>query len=236
MMVKFDDILARAQNRKGGEEALNALLPKPPIREKLKHISDDRILAEMAKRVFCAGFVWKVIEAKWPGFEAAFLGFNPEALVFQPNEFWDGLLGDPRIVRNATKIFSVRENAIFVREIADEYGSFGQFLAAWPATDQIGLMAFLSKRGKRLGGNSGQLLLRHVGWDSFVLTTDVVACLRQAGLDIAPAAKSKGDLAKVQAQFNAWVAETGLPYGHLSKICALSVGENYRHHPDGFEL
>ena len=37
----------------------------------------------------------------------------------------------------------------------------------------------------------------------------------------------KGDLAKVQAQFNAWAKETGLPYVHLSRICAMSVGENY---------
>ena len=31
---------------------------------------------------------------------------------------------------------------------------------------------------------------------------------------------------KVQAQFNAWAEETGLPYVHLSRICALSIGEN----------
>jgi len=235
MMMKFDEIIARAQKRKGGEEALNALLPEPPIREKLKQISDDRILAEMTKRVFCAGFVWKVIEAKWPAFEEAFLGFNPDSLVFQPNEFWDGLLGDQRIVRNAAKIFSVRGNALFVREIANEHGSFGQLLAAWPSSDQIGLMALLNKRGNRLGGNSGQLLLRHLGWDGFVLSTDVVACMRQAGLDIAQEVKSKGDLAKVQAQFNAWAEETGLPYCHLSKICAFSVGENYSQNPEHFD-
>jgi hypothetical protein len=39
--------------------------------------------------------------------------------------------------------------------------------------------------------------------------------------------KSKGDLVKVQAQFNAWAAETGLPYAYLSRICAMSVGENH---------
>jgi hypothetical protein len=54
----------------------------------------------------------------------------------------------------------------------------------------------------------------------------VVACLRDAGLDIAQEVKSKGDLARVQVQFNAWAAETGLPYVHLSRICAMSIGEN----------
>ena len=37
----------------------------------------------------------------------------------------------------------------------------------------------------------------------------------------------KRDLRKVQDQLNAWARETGLPYSHLSRICALSIGENY---------
>ena len=48
-----------------------------------------------------------------------------------------------------------------------------------------------------------------------------------ARIDIAAEVKSKGDLAKVQAQFNAWAEETGLPYVHLSRICAMSIGENH---------
>jgi hypothetical protein len=72
------------------------------------------------------------------------------------------------------------------------------------------------------------MLLRFVGWDGFVTSKDVVACLRDAGLDIAEEVKSKGDLAKVQAAFNAWAEETSLPYAHLSRICALSIGENHQ--------
>ena len=78
------------------------------------------------------------------------------------------------------------------------------------------------------------MLLRFVGWDGFVTSKDVVACLRDAGLDIAEEVKSKGDLAKVQAQFNTWAKETGLPYAHLSRICALSVGEDTMQ-PETFE-
>ena len=48
------------------------------------------------------------------------------------------------------------------------------------------------------------MFLRFVGWDGFVTSKDVVACLRDAGVDIAEEVKSKGDLAKVQAAFNAW--------------------------------
>lgn len=130
-------------------------------------------------------------------------------------------------MRNSAKILSVRDNARFVCAIAQEHDSFGRFLANWPASDQIGLLATLARRGSRLGGNTGQMLLRFLGWDGFVLSGDVVACLRDAGLDIAPEVKSKGDLARVQAQFNHWADETGLPYTHLSRICAMSIGENY---------
>ena len=70
------------------------------------------------------------------------------------------------------------------------------------------------------------MLLRFLGWDGFVTSRDVVLCLRDAGLDIAETVTSKRDLAKVQAQFNAWAEETGLSYVQLSRICALSIGEN----------
>jgi 3-methyladenine DNA glycosylase Tag len=225
-MTSFKTILSWAEKRKGGPKALAKLLPDKPDAKALAKLGDDRILAEMTRRVFSAGFAWSVIENKWPDFEKAFLGFKPAKLGFQPDEFWDALMSDKRIVRNGAKIMSVRENAQFVQAIAQEHGSFGKFLANWPASDEVGLLDLLTKRGSRLGGNTGQMFLRFVGWDGFVTSKDVVACLREAGLDIAEEVKSKGDLAKVQAAFNAWASETGLPYVQLSRICALSVGEN----------
>jgi 3-methyladenine DNA glycosylase Tag len=226
-VIPFKTIRTRAEKRKGGPKALEKLLPRKPDVKALAKLSDDFFLAEMTKREFSAGFAWSVIEAKWPGFEEAFLGFKPAKLTFQPDDYWDGLLKDTRIVRNGAKISSVRENAAFVQAIAKEHDSFGKFLAKWPSSDEVGLLDLLLKRGSRLGGNTGQMFLRFVGWDGFVTSQDVVSCLRDAGLDIAAEVKSKGDLAKVQAQFNAWATETGLPYVHLSRICAMSVGDNY---------
>lgn len=225
--IAFKTIRARAEKRKGGPAALKKLLPRKPDPQALAKLTDERILAEMTRRVFSAGFAWSVIEAKWEGFQTAFLSFDPAKLVFQPDEFWDGLMRDNRIVRNGAKILSVRENAAFVREIAKEHGGFGKFLAKWPSSDEVGLLDLLAKRGSRLGGNTGQMFLRFVGYDGFVTSQDVVACLRDAGLDIGLEARSKSDLAKVQGQFNAWARETGLPYVHLSRICALSIGENH---------
>ena len=227
MTIPFKTIRARAEKRKGGPKALSKLLPPKPDPKTLAKLGDDRALAEMTRRVFCAGFAWSVIEAKWDGFEHAFGKFEPGRLTLKPDEFWDELMKDTRIVRNGAKIMSVRANAGFIREIAKEHGSFGKMLAKWPASNEIGLLELLHKRGSRLGGNTGQMLLRFLGWDGFVTSRDVVACLRDAGLDVAETVTSKRDLTKVQAQFNAWAEETGLPYIQMSRICAMSIGENY---------
>lgn len=226
-MVDFAKIRARAARRKGGEAVLARLLGPVPDNAAVAKIPDDRILSMMAERVFAAGFVWRVIEQKWPGFEEAFLGFEPKRLLFQPDDFWYDLVSDKRIVRNPQKIKSVRENAAFVERVAAEHGSFGKFLSLWPKDNQIGLMAYLGKHGTRLGGNTGQYFLRWLGWDAFILSRDLVAALRDGGLEIAETPNSKRDLARIQEQMNVWTEETGLPYTHLSRILAMSIGENY---------
>ncbi|QKD03664.1 DNA-3-methyladenine glycosylase I [Mesorhizobium loti] len=225
-MADFKKIRLRAAKRKGGEVALAALLGPAPDNATIAAVTDDRILSVMAERVFAAGFVWRVIEQKWSGFEEAFLHFEPKRLLFQPDDFWHELTADKRIVRNPQKIKSVRDNAAFVERVSKENGGFGKFLADWPADDQIGLMAYLGKHGSRLGGNTGQYFLRFIGWDAFVISADVGAALRDAGLDIAESPTSKKDLDKIQAQINQWAADTSLSRRHISRILAMSIGEN----------
>jgi 3-methyladenine DNA glycosylase Tag len=109
--------------------ALASLLPKVPSQKALARVTDDRVLAEMSKRIFSAGFVWSVIEKKWPASRRPFSASSRRRLTFQPDEFWEGLSGDKRIVRNPQKIKAVRDNALFVLDIAKQHGSFGKFLA-----------------------------------------------------------------------------------------------------------
>jgi 3-methyladenine DNA glycosylase Tag len=225
-MEPFAIIRERAAARKGGEAILETLLGPTPDNAKVAELGDDRILSTMAQRIFSAGFVWSVIEAKWPGFEEAFLGFEPGKLLVQPEDFWHDLTSDKRIVRNGQKIMSVRDNALFVQKTATEHGSFGRLLAAWPADDQIGLTAYLGKHGSRLGGATGQYVLRWVGWDTFIFSRDMVLALRDAGLDIAESPVSKTDQRKIQDQMNVWATETGLPRAHISRILAMSIGDN----------
>jgi len=60
-----------------------------------------------------------------------------------------------------------------------------------------------------------------------VLSNDVVASLRDAGCDIAAQPTSKKDMRTAQEQMNAWAKEAKLPMVHVSRICAMSIGDNY---------
>lgn len=223
----FTKILERAEKRKGGSAALKKLLPKVSSRKKLVETGDDRFLAMMTKCINQAGFSWKIIENKWPQFEEAFFNFDLGKLGLLSSEQWEAYASDRRVVRNWQKIKALQENVFFVQEESRKNGSFGNFIAAWPASDQIGLMAYFKQHGSRLGGQSALWFLRNAGKDCFILSRDVIVVLNGVGLDIAEKPASQRDLKKVQAQFNAWHEETGLPYSHLSRIAACSVGENY---------
>ena len=222
-MHAFEEIHNRAAKRKGGMGKLNKLLPAVPDREAVAALPESRFLAEMTRCIFQAGFVWRVIEQKWPDFEDVFHGFNLDAILgMQPDE-WEEIRQDARIVRNNQKITAIRVNAQFIEDISLESGSFARVIADWPESDLVGLFSLLKRRGSRLGGNTGQRFLRNVGKDTFVLTTDVVACLRNSGLQISSYPTTKSDLEGVQELFNQWHKETGLSYTHLSRIAAYSI-------------
>ncbi|MDX5327256.1 MAG: DNA-3-methyladenine glycosylase I [Marinobacter sp.] len=220
--MKFSEFYNAALARKGGEQALQSLLPPVVEKSRLVEVGDDRYLSEITRCIFKAGFVWRVIENKWPDFEAAFEGFVPAYWQQVPPEVLERLAADVRIVRNMQKIRTVPENARMIMDAAKDHGSFGQFLADWPGDDQVGLLLYLKRNGERLGGNSAQYFLRRVGWDGFILSHDVVTALTRAGiLDASPA--SKKGLTQAQQAFNQWHQETGLPVSHLSRIVSFTV-------------
>ena len=221
-MRKFADIRADAEARKGGAEALQAMLDEHNYQRDISELGDDRLLSEFSKRVFQAGFNWTVVENKWPGFEEAFHGFDIGRNAMMSDEDLDRHLKDTRIVRHAKKILSVRDNAVFLGDLAQEHGRAARFFQDWPSSDVVSLWDIMKKRGNRLGGTTAQYGLRFMGKDCFILSRSVVAAMNRAGV-IDGAATSKGAQRKVQEAFNQWQAETGLSYNHLSRILAMSV-------------
>ncbi|RBW59066.1 DNA-3-methyladenine glycosylase I [Ruegeria sp. A3M17] len=220
-MHHFDEIFVMAANRHGGPDALNGKLSKPKSLAELTEMSEDRWLSIITKTIFQAGFNWKVIENKWDGFEIAFDGFDVGRCAFMDDEKFDALLQDTRIVRNGTKIATVRDNAAFLLELRDEGGA-GQVLGGWPSDDFAGLLAMLGKRGSRLGGASAQYAMRFAGRDSFILSQDVTARLIAEGVvDKAPT--SKKAMAAVQEAFNTWMDQSGRSLTEISRVLAMSL-------------
>ena len=172
--------------------------------------------------IFAAGFRWQVVQAKWPDTEEAFLGFAPPVVGKLSAAAEAALAQDRRIIRNPQKIAAIVQNARFLGQIAAEHGSFGRFVAGWNDDDVIGLWAYLKKHGKRLGGDTGPRVLRHMGKDTFILTGDVCYGLEKAGVMTAKATSKKGQQ-QAQEAFARWRAETGRPMAALSIILAMSV-------------
>jgi 3-methyladenine DNA glycosylase Tag len=222
-MDQFESTYQRACERKGGEAQLKKLLPKVRSQRALAGTRNDRWLAEMTRCVFQAGFVWRVVNNKWDDFEEVFFGFPPEKIVMLSPDQIDRFAQNPRIIRNRQKVLGIQANAHFILDVAKEHGSFGKFISRWPSEDLIGLFAYMKKHGARLGGMTGQRVLRNMGVDTFVITPDVVRCLQRAGADIKDNPGSQRELRVIQAMFNQWREEYHLPYSHISRICAYSV-------------
>jgi 3-methyladenine DNA glycosylase Tag len=226
-MIAFEEIFDRAARRKGGEDALRAMLPSPASPAKIKATPADRFLAEMTRAIFQAGFNWKVVDNKWEGFEEAFEGFDLGRWHFMSDDDVAMLMDDTRIVRLAPKIRAVQANATMLLDVEADHGSAGKFFADWPSTDFVGLLAYLKKNGSRIGGATAQYFLRSMQIDGFILSRDGVAALRDAGIVDRESPTSKRDQQAIQEAYNVWMEESGLPLMAISRVLSMSIGDNH---------
>lgn len=221
MSVGFAEIEAAAVARHG-RVAVAARLATPSPPEVLEALGEDRYLSEMSRRIFRAGLKHELVDRKWPAFEEVFAGFDPEICARLSDERIEELLADRRLVRNLPKLRAVRANARAILDLRTEAGGIGRWIAAWPGSEIVGLWEELGRRFQQLGGNSAPHFLRMVGKDTFIPTDSVVRALRHWGL-VEGEPRTRADRRALQALFNGWVAETGLPLCRLSQILAMSV-------------
>lgn len=222
-MRHFDEIVDLAASHHGSPEIVLGKAANPHALD-VAIQDDSHFLSVMTRCVFNAGFNWKVIDSKWEGFEAAFELFDPHRVAFLGDEDLDRLVSDARIVRHGAKIKATVENARFVVETAKAHGSFGAFLAGWPVDDQAGLLSHLSKKGSRLGGNTGQYFLRFSGYDGWITSGDVLAALVREDVLDEPKASSKTALKAVDAAFTTLAEQGRVGRAVVSRVLAMSVG------------
>ncbi len=224
-LEKYDDIYQRAAARKGGTNKLKILLGAGNQDHLLSEISDDRFLAEFSKKVFQSGFVWRVVENKWPNFEESFFNFNIEKVLMMPEEMMERKASDPKIIRNFNKVKTIKANAQMIFEQQQQGQTFAEFIAQWPSDNIIGLWAFLKKHGQRLGGNTGPYALRALGKDTFIVSRDVEAYFRAHDI-VTGGIQTKSSLQAIQESFNHWQQQSGLSLSQLSRLVAYATGDN----------
>lgn len=106
-------------------------------------------LEVLTKAVFESGMSWKVIENKWPGFQEAFNGFDPEWVANLSPDQVDALTNDTRIVRNRRKIESTIHNAETMLALEREFGSMEKYLGS--QGEFWSLVKDMRKRFKHVG-------------------------------------------------------------------------------------
>ncbi len=221
-MEKFSTIYHRAAQRHGSEDALEKRLTENTGPYNPEPKSDDRWLSEFTKRVFQAGFSWKVIETKWDGFEENFWKFNISRCARLDMDDMEKLTANKAIVRNPQKIKTVAQNAQMIQSMAAEKGSADAFIRGWPQSDYIGLLDYLNKHGSRLGTNTASYALRFSGVPSFILSSDVTAALIHADIIDKPATSKKAKRA-IQQAFNEWAEESAKDLSYISRVLAMSI-------------
>lgn len=109
---------------------------------------DDRFQFEMlCLEGASTGLSWKTIMHRRNAYKAAFNNFSIERCASMTDEALEKLMNDSSLIRNRSKIFSVRKNAKVVKELQREFGSFDAYLwsftdgkvidSHWTDTDQI---------------------------------------------------------------------------------------------------
>ena len=85
-------------------------------------------LDAMARVMFQTGISWRVVDAKWPGIQAAFHGFDPNRVARLRTKDIDKLMTDTRVIRNRRKLEAIAGNAGRMVELDKEFGSFKKYL------------------------------------------------------------------------------------------------------------
>ena len=79
------------------------------------------------------GLSWGTIMHKREAYRKAFHGFDIDECAAMTDDELEALLSDAGLIRNRSKIFSVRSNAVAVKKIQKEFGSFDAYL--WSFVD-----------------------------------------------------------------------------------------------------
>lgn len=95
---------------------------------------DDQYIFEMlCLEGQSTGLSWRTIINKRQAYKEAFFDFDIDKCASLSDDYLNSLLENPNLIRNKNKLFSIRNNAIAVKRIIKQYGSFDRYV--WTFTD-----------------------------------------------------------------------------------------------------
>jgi DNA-3-methyladenine glycosylase I len=107
-----------------------------------------------------AGLSWSTILKKRAGFEAAYAGFDIDAIAAFGDEDVARLLAYPGIIRNRLKIRAAIDNAKAIRGLRGDYGSFKGWLDAHHPLPKDEWLRLFKRHFRFVGGEIvGELLM-----------------------------------------------------------------------------
>lgn len=128
--------------------------------------NDAGYLEMMTAVIFMGGLSRQVVMAKWDGFLNAFEQFDPGKVASFTEEDIERLSEDERIVRYGAKIRAIVKNARRMVEIADEHGSFAEWLQTMVKEEGVdGTAKTLAEQFSYVSEASGERYLFAVGED-----------------------------------------------------------------------
>jgi 3-methyladenine DNA glycosylase Tag len=128
--------------------------------------NDAGYLEMMTAVIFMGGLNRQVVMGKWEGFLDAFAGFDVDQVALFTEQDVERLAQDERIVRYKAKIQAVVDNAQTMQAMAQEHGSFQNWLRQ--TVDQEGVDAAakaIANRFKYMSEEGSHRYLYAVGED-----------------------------------------------------------------------
>ena len=92
-------------------------------------VRDADYLNLLTRKLFHSGFNKTLVDARWPGFEEAFCGFDPNVVARFNEDDIARLRSNAKIVRHRLKIRATVLNARHFVAMATEHGSWRNWLA-----------------------------------------------------------------------------------------------------------
>ena len=121
---------------------------------------ESTLMERLAMEIFQAGLSWGLILKKRDGMNAAFRGFNVDAVAAFGDDDVARLLADAGIIRNRLKVAAIIENAKRIQAMRDSHGGFADWLKAQHPLHKNDWVKLFKKTFKFTGGEiTGEFLM-----------------------------------------------------------------------------